>query len=61
MDVNFQNRDDSCLNLAVRELQNSEQTQEIKLTEGMPDVGKILAAWGQPILRGKEWNADTLN
>ena len=61
MDVNFQNRDDSCLNLAVRELQTSEQTQEIKLTEGMPDVGKILAAWGQPILRGKEWNADTLN
>ena len=61
MDVNFQNREDSCLRLAVREIQNSEQTQEIRLTEGMPDVGRILSSWGQPILRSKEWGADTLN
>ena len=61
MDVNFQNREVSCLSPALREIQNSEQTQEIKLTEGMPDVGGIVSAWGQPILRGKEWGADTLN
>ena len=61
MDVNFQNRELSCLCPAVREIQNSEQTQEIKLTEGMPDVGRILSSWGQPILRGKEWGTDTLN
>ena len=61
MDVNFQNRLLSCLSPAVREIQNSEQTQEIKLTEGMPDVGRILSAWGQPILRGKEWGTDTIN
>lgn len=61
MDVNFQNREVSCLSPALREIQNSEQTQEIKLTEGMPDVGRIISAWGQPILRGKEWGTDTLN
>ena len=61
MDVNFQNREIFCLSPALREIQNGEQTQEIKLTEGMPDVGRIVSAWGQPILRGKEWNADTLN
>lgn len=61
MEVIFQSHDCSCLNLAVREIQNSEQTQEIKLSEGMPDVGRILSAWGQPILRGKEWGTDTLN
>lgn len=61
MDLNFQNREVSCLSPALREIQNSEQTQEIKLTEGMPDVGRIVSAWGQPILRGKEWGADTLN
>ena len=61
MDMIFQNREASCLRPAVREIQNSEQTQEIKLTEGMPDVGRILSAWGQPILRSKEWGADTLN
>ena len=61
MDVSFQNRECACLHQAVREMQNSEQTQEIRLTEGMPDVGRILSAWGQPILRSKEWGADTLN
>ena len=61
MDMNFQNREVSCLSPALREIQNSEQTQEIKLTEGMPDVGRIVSAWGQPILRGKEWGTDTLN
>lgn len=61
MEVNFQNHYCSCLNPVVREIQNSEQTQEIKLTEGMPDVGRILSAWGQPILRSKEWGGDTLS
>ena len=61
MDVTFQNRLVSCLNPVVRETQNCEQTQEIRLSEGMPDVGRILSAWGQPILRGKQWDTDTLN
>ena len=34
-----------------------EQTQEYKLPEGMPDVGRIIAAWGQVVLRGKEWRS----
>lgn len=61
MEVNFQSNFRSCLNTVVREIQNSEQTQEIRLSEGMPDVGRILSAWGQPILRSKEWGTDTLN
>ncbi len=35
-----------------------EQTQEVRLPEGMPDIGRVLGAWGQVILRGKEWNGD---
>ena len=61
MDVNFQKNYRSCMNVVVQEIQNSEQTQEIKLTEGMPDIGRILSAWGQSILRSKEWGSDTLN
>lgn len=61
MDVIFQNRQLTCLIPVIQDARNSEQTQEIKLTEGMPDVGRILSAWGQPILRGKEWDMDTLN
>ena len=34
-----------------------EESQEYKLPEGMPDVGRIIAAWGQVVLRGKEWRS----
>lgn len=43
----------------VSEIQNIEQTQEIKLSDGMPDIGRVLGAWGQIIMRGKEWRADS--
>lgn len=35
-----------------------EQTQQIRLPEGMPDIGKVLGVWGQSVLRSKEWRAD---
>lgn len=34
-----------------------EVTQEFKLPDGLPDVGRILGAWGQVILRGKNWSS----
>ena len=37
-----------------------EQTQELRLTEGQPDVEKVLGVWGQPVLRSKEWRGDTV-
>lgn len=49
-----------CLDTAMEEIQNSEQTQEIKLPDGMPDIGQILSSWGQVILRGKEWRGDSI-
>lgn len=48
------------LDTAIRELQNFEQSQEIRLPDGMPDLSEILAAWGQPILRSKEWRSDSI-
>ncbi len=44
-----------CLQRLKGEPQSREETQEIRLPEGMPDIGVILGAWGQPILRGKQW------
>ena len=32
-----------------------EETQELVLPESMPDMGRVIAAWGQPVIRGKEW------
>lgn len=60
MEANFERTAISCLNTALRQVQNSEQTLEIKLQEGMPDIGKVLTAWGQPILRSKEWREDSV-
>ena len=37
---------------------NLEQTQELRLPEGMPGAAQILGTWGQVILRGKEWRGD---
>lgn len=34
-----------------------EQTQEVRLPDNMPDVGRVLGAWGQVLLRGKEWRS----
>lgn len=46
----------SCLDAVLQEVRTAELTQQIKLPDGMPDIGRILASWGQVILRGKEWD-----
>lgn len=61
MELKFEKKTCSCLDTVLREIQNSEQTQEIKLPDGMPDIGRILSAWGQVILRGKEWRSDSIS
>ena len=35
-----------------------EETQEYKLPESLPDIGRVISAWGQAVLRGKEWRSD---
>ena len=37
------------------ENKNVEQTQELRIHDAMPDIGRVLGAWGQVILRSKEW------
>ena len=61
MEVQFTKSTCACLDTAVREVRNTELTQEIRLSDGMPDIGHILCAWGQPILRGKEWLGDSVS
>lgn len=38
-------------------LVNREETQELKIPDSMPDVGRIISSWGQVILRGKDWRS----
>lgn len=37
-----------------------EQTQEVRLTDAMPDIGSVIGAWGQTILRSKQWRTGTV-
>lgn len=61
MELQFQKSLCRCLKAAVHEVRNQEQTQELKLSDAMPDIGRILGSWGQVILRGKEWRGDCVS
>lgn len=58
MQLQFEKQGIPCLQTLKREIQNQEQTQELRISDGMPDIGSIIGAWGQVILRGKEWQDD---
>ncbi len=60
MELQFKKSDVRCMNWAAREVQNTELTQELRLPDGMPDIGRILGSWGQVILRSKEWLGDQM-
>lgn len=49
-----------CLAPALQQIQQRELTQELKLPEEMPDVGRVLGAWGQGMVRSKQWQSDTV-
>lgn len=58
MQLQFEKEALQCLHTVKREIQSHEQTQEVRITDGMPDIGSIIGAWGQVILRSKEWQGD---
>ena len=49
------------LDTALQEQRSMELTQELRLGEGMPDVGQILWTQAQCILRSKEWLRDSVS
>lgn len=60
MELQFHKTVYPCLQQIRREVQNQEQTQEVRIPDGMPDVGRVLAAWGQILIRSKEWRSGTM-
>jgi hypothetical protein len=58
MELQFENKSIQYLRPILRESKELEQTQEVRLPEGMPDIGSILGVWGQCVMRSKEWNGD---
>ena len=61
MQLQWNQTDCAYMRPLIREYQNCEQTQEVKLPDGMPDVGRVLCVWGQPVLRSKQWRSDAVS
>lgn len=60
MELQFPKTQLEYLNRILWEVKNEEQTLEIKLSEAMPDIGKVLAVWSQPLLRSKDWRGGSM-
>lgn len=44
------------LRCVLSQMQKSEETQQLRIPEHMADIGRVIGAWGQVLLRGKEWD-----
>ena len=60
MELQFNKAPLRCLQRAVWDIQSEEQTQEYRLPDAMPDIGRVLASWGQVLIRGKEWRGGSM-
>ena len=61
MQVAFAKSQVTCLKTLKHDRQHREETQELRLPEELPDIGRILACWGQPVIRGKEWRKGSVH
>lgn len=60
MELEFQKKQLDFLKPVLREVQNQELTQELRLGDGMPDVKRVIGSWCQCVIRGKEWHRDSI-
>jgi len=58
MECQFNKTALQCLRRVVAGVQTKEETQEVRLADSMPDIGKIIGCWGQTLIRSKEWRSD---
>lgn len=61
MELQWNQTDCHYLRTDLRTTENLEELQEIRLPDGFPDIGRVLCAWGQPVLRSKEWRSDAVS
>lgn len=60
MQLQFNKSAIRCLATALQQVKNTEVTQEQRLPDGMPDIGRVLSSWGQVVIRSKQWQGDTI-
>lgn len=59
--LQFQKEEMAYLHTCLRQNMTQEQTLEVRLSDGMPDIGTVLSTRGQVLIRGKEWDHDRLS
>ena len=60
MELGFEKMQLPYLRQVLCQTKELELTQEVKLSEQLQDVGNILGAWGQVLIRSKEWRSNSL-
>lgn len=58
MEMQFDRNPVPYLKKLADNIRTQEETLELRLPDGLPDIGRVLGAWGQVVIRGKEWNSD---
>lgn len=61
MELEMEKKVCPCLRQNVRQVLQQEQTLEVRLPDDLPDMGSILCARGQCVLRGKQWRGDGMS
>lgn len=61
MELEFPKETYDCMHSVLWDVTEEEQTQEIKLGEALPDIGRVLSAWGQTMVRSKEWRGNGMS
>ena len=61
MEIQFDRISVPYLQKLAGQLRAQEQTIEVRLPDGQPDIGRVLGAWGQVIVRSKEWGSGTMS
>lgn len=61
MELQFNKSTQACLQSVARQVAYEELTQELRLPDGMPDIGRVLCSWAQIVLRSKEWRGNEVS
>lgn len=57
MELQFNPTKLDCLQTLKRQVLSQELTQEFRIPDGLPDIGRVLGCWSEIVLRGKDWRS----
>ena len=58
MQLQFKKKTCTYVRELIGQCREMELTDELRLPDNMDDIGRVLGAWGQVLIRGKEWRPD---